>query len=83
VQLEIEVFFDLDNVNFYREVSHVYEKFGFPDFSEAITTNNFEKLAENAEAFEHIFEKFCAKYNLEIPRFNNIEEIKDALSTKK
>ena len=82
-QLENKAFINLDNVNFYREVSHFYETFGFPDFSAAITTKDFEKIAEIADAFQAVFEKFCVNYNLEIPRFANIEEMKNAISTKK
>lgn len=82
-QLENEVFIDLDNVNFYYEVSHFYETFGFPDFSGVITTKDFEKLAETADAFQAVFEKFCVKFNLEIPRFTNIGEMKTAIATKK
>ncbi|MFQ5820632.1 MAG: hypothetical protein ACE5I5_11635 [Candidatus Heimdallarchaeota archaeon] len=82
-QLENKAFINLDKVNFYYEVSHFYETFGFPDFSEAITTKDFEKLAELADAFQAVFEKFCVKYNLKIPRITNIGEITNAISTKK
>ncbi|MFQ6125853.1 MAG: hypothetical protein ACE5R6_14795 [Candidatus Heimdallarchaeota archaeon] len=71
------------NVNFYHEVSYFYVAFGFPNFSEFVTYKDFEKLAEIVNAFQAVFEKFSAKYNLEIPRLTKIEKIMNAFSTIK
>jgi hypothetical protein len=63
----------------YNEFREKYDKYGFPDFTKAISSQDFDELSELSNRFEEIYFRYLSECNLKLNTFNNLDELKEYL----
>jgi hypothetical protein len=65
---------------FYNEYNGKYDYYGFPDFTSAISSQDFDQLIELADIFEGTLRKYLNEKELAINDFTSLNELKSYLN---
>ncbi len=60
----------------YDEYREKFDRYGFPDFTNAISSHNFNGLIKLADNFEEILRKYLSENDLSMNDFTNLDELK-------
>jgi predicted nucleotidyltransferase len=63
----------------YNDFREKYDHYGFPDFTEAISSRDFNKLNNLSDNFEEVFLRYLSENDMKLKAFNNLEELKEYL----
>ncbi len=63
----------------YDEYREKYDNYGFPDFTNAISSQDFDSLIKLADNFEEILRKYLSENDLSMNDFTNLDELKTYL----
>ncbi len=60
----------------YNEYREKYVDYGFPDFTNAITSQDFEELIKLTNDYEKIYYKFLSENDMKMNSFDNLDDLK-------
>ena len=64
----------------HNELREKYDSYGFPDFTKAITSQDFGELIKLTDDYEKMFFKYIEEHDMKMNSFNNLEELKKYLN---
>ena len=64
----------------YNEFREKYDEYGFPDFTEAISSHDYRKLNKFIDSFEEVYIKYLSENEMKLNAFNTPEELKEYLN---
>ncbi|MFW9916384.1 MAG: hypothetical protein ACFFGZ_12325 [Candidatus Thorarchaeota archaeon] len=69
--------------NFWAEVQDGYTRAGFPDFMDSISQKDFDKLNQQAQAFDQAFRQYCRTNDIPLRIFSEKSHLQEFLGRKK
>ena len=64
----------------YNEYREKYVDYGFPDFTDAVTSHDFEELIKLTNDYEEAYYKYLKEHDMKMNSFDNLDELKTYLS---
>ncbi|MFX0113660.1 MAG: hypothetical protein ACFFB3_03865 [Candidatus Hodarchaeota archaeon] len=81
-KIEGQVLANTSDFNFWAEVQDGYTRAGFPDFMDNISKADFDKLNQQALAFDQAFRQYCHNNDIPVRIFSEKSQLQEFLSKK-